>query len=107
MTLTLHLPPELEQRLTQEAKRHGLTLQWAQIQLIERLTRLEQQTGALLNRNTRAGDADAQTLQLEAEALALVLEAVHRAYPAGADIEVEKGRSHDYLATRRRRYAQF
>jgi hypothetical protein len=26
MTLTLHLPPELEQRLTQEAQRQGLSL---------------------------------------------------------------------------------
>ncbi len=75
-------------RLAKEGKRHGLTLQWAQVQLIERLTRTEQRLNALRNRDTRESLADAQLLQLENEALALVLEAVRRAYPAGADIEI-------------------
>jgi len=35
MTLTLHLPPDLEQRLTQEAKRQGLTLDAYTIQLLD------------------------------------------------------------------------
>jgi hypothetical protein len=35
MTLTLHLPSELEQRLTQEAKRHGLALDAYTIQLLD------------------------------------------------------------------------
>jgi len=35
MTLTLHLPPELEQRLTQEATRHGLALDAYTLQLLE------------------------------------------------------------------------
>ena len=35
MTLTLHLPPELEQRLTQEAKRHGLALDAYTLQLLD------------------------------------------------------------------------
>lgn len=36
MTLTLHLPPELEQRLTQEAKRQGLALDVYTLQLLDR-----------------------------------------------------------------------
>ena len=36
MTLMLHLPPELEQRLTQEAKRHGLALDTYTLQLLEK-----------------------------------------------------------------------
>jgi hypothetical protein len=75
-------------RLAKEGKQHGLTLQWAQVHLIERLSRTEQRLGALRNRDTRESLADAQMLQLENEALALVLEAVRRAYPAGADIDV-------------------
>ena len=34
MTLTLHLPPDLEQRLTQEAKRQGLPLDAYTIHLL-------------------------------------------------------------------------
>jgi hypothetical protein len=75
-------------QLAKEGKQHGLTLQWAQIHLVERLTRNAQRLETLHRRDTRADDADAQTLQLETEALALVLEAVRRAYPAGADIEL-------------------
>ena len=36
MTLTLHLPPDLEQRLTQEAKRHGLTLDAYTLHLLDK-----------------------------------------------------------------------
>jgi hypothetical protein len=36
MTLTLHLPPDLEQRLTQEAKRHGLALDAYTLQLLDK-----------------------------------------------------------------------
>jgi hypothetical protein len=36
MTLTLHLPPELEQRLTQEAKRQGLALDVYTLQLLDK-----------------------------------------------------------------------
>jgi hypothetical protein len=36
MTLTLHLSPELEQRLTQEAKRHGLALDAYTLQLLDK-----------------------------------------------------------------------
>jgi hypothetical protein len=35
MTLTLHLPPELEQRLIQEAKRQGLPLDAYTLQLLD------------------------------------------------------------------------
>jgi hypothetical protein len=82
------MDPTIVTRLAKAGKRHGLTLQWAQIQLIERLTRTEQRQDTLRHRDTRESLADAQLLQLEDEALALVLEAVRRAYPAGADIEI-------------------
>jgi hypothetical protein len=36
MTLTLHLPPELEQRLLQEAKRQGLPLDEYTLQLLDK-----------------------------------------------------------------------
>ena len=36
MTLTLHLSPELEQRLTQEAKRQGLSLDTYTLQLLDK-----------------------------------------------------------------------
>lgn len=74
--------------LAKEGKRHGLTLQWAQVQLIERLTRTEQRLDTLCSRDTRESLADAQMLQLESEALAQLLETVRRAYPASTDSEV-------------------
>ena len=36
MTLTLHLPPELEQRLTQEAERRGLALDRYTLQVLDK-----------------------------------------------------------------------
>ncbi len=36
MTLTLYLPPKLEQRLTQEAKRHGLPLDTYTLYLLDK-----------------------------------------------------------------------
>ena len=36
MTLTLHLPPELEQRLTQEAQRQGLSLDECTLELLDK-----------------------------------------------------------------------
>ena len=36
MTLMLHLPPELEQRLSQEAKRQGLALDVYTLQLLDK-----------------------------------------------------------------------
>ena len=36
MTLTLHLPPELEQRLTQEAQRQGLSLDQYTLKLLDK-----------------------------------------------------------------------
>ena len=74
--------------LAKESKRHGRSLQWAQIHLIERLIRNEQRLTALRRHDTRIGDADRQMIELENEALALVLYAVRKAYAAGADIEV-------------------
>ena len=37
MTLTLHLPPELEQRLTQEAQRQGRSLDDYTLELLKKL----------------------------------------------------------------------
>ena len=39
-------------------------------------------------RETRVGDADAQILRIENEALALLIAAVLKAYPAGADVDL-------------------
>ncbi|MBN1429763.1 MAG: hypothetical protein JXB07_15445 [Anaerolineae bacterium] len=36
MTLTLHLPPDLEQRLTQEARRHGQSLDDYTLELLNK-----------------------------------------------------------------------
>lgn len=36
MTLTLHLPPDLEQRLTQEAQRHGRSLNDYTVELLDK-----------------------------------------------------------------------
>lgn len=76
-------------RIAMEAKADGLTLNWSMVHLMDRLERTEQRIKLLQGRDTRLGDADAQMLRLENEALALVLEAVRRAYPAGADISLD------------------
>ena len=76
-------------RIAREAKVDGLTLNWCMIHLMERLERTDLRIKQLQGRDTRLGDADAQMLRLENEALALVLEAVRRAYSAGADISLD------------------
>jgi hypothetical protein len=63
MTLTLHLPPELEQRLTQEAKRQGLALDAYTLQLLDKsLPPTERHTklGTLLQSWMDEGDAEEQ-----------------------------------------------
>lgn len=63
MTLTLHLSPDLEQRLTQEAKRHGLALDAYTLQLLEKsLPPKDRHTElvTLLQSWLDAGDADDQ-----------------------------------------------
>jgi hypothetical protein len=75
-------------RLARDAKQDGLTLNWAMRHLTEKLEQSEQRMVRASSRDTRGGDADGQVLRLESEALALVLAAVLKAYPAGADIEV-------------------
>ncbi len=75
-------------RLAKHAKKDGLSLPWSMRLLMEKLQRDEQRIGALRGSDTRAGDSSAQQIRLEMEALALVLEAVRQAYPAGADITV-------------------
>ena len=76
-------------RLASAAKRDGLTLSWSLNVLREKLERAEQEIARTREQDTRSGDRRAQQVQLEAEALALVLVAVIRAYPAGADIDVK------------------
>jgi hypothetical protein len=71
------------------AKRDGLTLQWSIIHLTERLERNQQRITRQRQRDQREGDTEAQQLQLENEALALVLTAVIQAFPAGADITID------------------
>lgn len=75
--------------LTKDAKRDGPTLQWSIIQLTNRLERNQHRIAHLRQRPTHSDDNEAQQLQLENEALALVLTAVIQAYPAGADIKDE------------------
>ena len=63
MTLTLHLPPELEQRLTQEATRHGLALDAYTLQLLDKfLPPKDHHTElvALLQSWIEEGDAEEQ-----------------------------------------------
>jgi len=74
--------------LAKTAKRDGLTLAWCLTHLAEQIERNQQRLDQQSRRDTRAGDADAQVLRVENEALALVVAAVLKAYPAGADVEL-------------------
>jgi len=74
--------------LAKAAKHDGLTLQWCLIHLTEQLERNQQRLDQQSRRDTRTGDADAQMLRVENEALALVMAAVLKAYPAGADVDL-------------------
>ena len=84
------MDPTIVTRLAQEGKRHGLTLSWALAHLTEHVARTEQHLDALRSRDTRESLADAQMLQLENEALALVLEAVRQVHQAETDTEPEQ-----------------
>ncbi|MBV9689462.1 MAG: hypothetical protein JO202_07100 [Ktedonobacteraceae bacterium] len=81
-------PTDRLRRLAREAKQDGLTQPWAMTYLMERLEYSEQRLAHARSQDTRGGDADAQVIRLENEALALVLLAVLKAYPAGADVEL-------------------
>ena len=74
--------------LAKAAKRDGLTLPWCLIHLTEQRERNQQRLDQQSHRDTRAGDADAQMLRVENEALALVVAAVLKAYPVGADVDL-------------------
>ena len=74
--------------LARQAQRDGLTLQWSIVTLVEHLERNQQRLGHQREQDSRTGDRQATHLQLENEALALVLTAVIKAYPAGADITI-------------------
>jgi hypothetical protein len=63
MTLTLHLPPELEQRLIQEAKRQGLALDAYTLQLLDKSLppkNRHTELGALLQSWMDEGDPEEQ-----------------------------------------------
>ncbi len=75
--------------LAKAAQRDGLTLLWSITYLMEKLERMPGKIAAQEQRDSRTGDASAQSLRLESEALALVLAAVVKAYPAGANPPVE------------------
>ena len=74
--------------LAKDAKREGLTLPWCLTHLAEQIERNQQRLYQSSRRDTRAGDTDAQVLRVENEALALVVAAVLKVYPAGADVEL-------------------
>jgi len=74
--------------LAKAAKRDGLTLPWCLIHLTEQLERNQQRVEQSSRRDTQAGDTDAQVLRVENEVLALVIAAVLKAYPAGADVDL-------------------
>jgi len=76
--------------LAKAAKRDGLTLQWCLIHLAEELERKQQRLDQPSRRETRVGDADAQMLRVENEALVLVMAAVLKEYPAGADVDLKR-----------------
>lgn len=79
------MKPEQLTQLAQAAQRDGLTLFWSITHLMEKLERMPGQIAAQERRDSHIGDAEAQSLRLESEALALVLAAVVKAYPAGAN----------------------
>ena len=74
--------------LAKVAKRDGLTLPWCLTHLAEQIERNQQWLEQSSRRDTRPGDADAQVLRVENETLALVVAAVLKAYPAGADVDM-------------------
>jgi hypothetical protein len=76
-------------RLAKKAQQDGLTLQWSMIHLMEILQRNEQRIGQLCSTGSRHSETTAEQLRLETEALALVLEAVRQAYPAGTNVTVD------------------
>ena len=74
--------------LAKAAQRDDLTLPWCLTHLAEQVERNQQRLDQQSRRDTRTGDADAQMLRVENEALALVVAAVLKAYPTGADVEL-------------------
>lgn len=74
--------------LAKAAQRDGLTLPWCLTHLAEQIEHNQQRLDQSSRRDTRVDDADAQVLRLENEALALVVAAVLKVYPVGADVEL-------------------
>jgi len=74
--------------LAKAAQRDGLTLVWCLTHVASQVERNQQKLEQQSRRDTRVGDADAQILRIENEALALLIAAVLKAYPAGADVDL-------------------
>ncbi|WP_416672077.1 hypothetical protein [Egbenema bharatensis] len=65
MTLTLNLPPELEQYLLQEAKRQGLSVEALSLQLLANSIQLKQKQAEAVNRLQSWMDEDEDEEQQE------------------------------------------
>ena len=65
-----------------------LILPWCLTHPAEQIEHNQQRLDQSSRRETRAGDTDAQVLRVENEALALVVAAVLKVYPAGVDVEL-------------------
>ncbi len=74
--------------LAKAAQRDGLTLVWCLTHVASQVERTQQKLEQQSRRDTRVGDADTQILRIENEALALLIAAVLKAYPAGADVDL-------------------
>jgi len=74
MTLTLHLPPELEQYLLQEASQQGLSVEAVTLQLLTNLILLRQQTKAVSLLQSWIDDEDIEEQQETGQYLIRVLD---------------------------------
>ena len=74
MTLTLHLPPELEQYLLQEASQQGLSVEAVTLQLLTNLILLRQQTKAVSLLQSWIEDEDIEEQQETGQYLIRVLD---------------------------------
>jgi len=70
-------------QLAETAKGDGLTLTWSLIRLAEKLERDQQSLFDTPRQGAQGGEAAAEALRLDNEALALVLMAAIKATPAG------------------------
>ncbi len=75
MTLTLHLPPEMEQRLAQEAKRQSLPLDACTLQLLDKhLPPIDRRTELVTLLQSWIDEGDPEEQQETGEYLVRVLD---------------------------------